>query len=463
MRLRAMIAQEEGTAALERLVASATSELLIAFTDAHPDTPLVESRLRERGLQTWADLIAWIARKDVSVRITYGEPDPLMSPEAHRRAWMQASGFANVVSRDAQILCAPHGQRAGTLWRTAMPARVARAMRLLKSEDPARLTPVQRDLIVNGPAMRPAQVHQSFAIADGKTAMLGTFVLRTDTAGQPAPSETRLVLTDDSDFAAALRNHFAETWNAALEVGAESLASRATQFDTRVKPQPRKDLRVLRSFANPVGGASRLLPDPHVSDLETALPAAFSAARRYVFVETTTLRHPALVEALADASVLAPDLQVILVLPETPPAEMEERDWDGTQARGLLSRTLDRLSRGFGDRLALVSPKEARLSGSVVIVDDSFVALGPFGLSPRSTQFDTGVAAAMQDIDKAEALMGQIGQRWTGVQDYEALRLASTWTQAATESSDRSALTTYPRAKGLAASSALWRLPETFF
>lgn len=68
MRLRAMITATEGFAALERLVASAESELLICLTDARPETPLVEPRLRERGLQTWSDLIAWCARKDVALR-----------------------------------------------------------------------------------------------------------------------------------------------------------------------------------------------------------------------------------------------------------------------------------------------------------------------------------------------------------------------------------------------------------
>lgn len=461
MRLRAMITPTEGLAALERLVASATSEILLCLTEAYPDTPLSETRLRDRGLETWSDLIAWTARKDVALRILFCEPDPLMSPEAHRKAWAQASGFANVVSRDSQVICAPHGQRAGPVWRTLMPAKVSRAMSALKTEEATRLTPVQRQLLTNGVTLRPSQQRQGFAVADGKTAMLGAFAL--EGAAEPvSPAEQRLILTDDSDFAAALRSHFGESWNAALDAGAQSLAQRADPFDTRIRAQSRQDLRLMRTFATPTPGAMRLLPEPQVSDLETVLPSVLASARDYVFAETPVLRHAGLVEALANASVTTPELQLVLVMPDVLPMQDSSRDWDASQANALQTRTLDRLRRGFGDRLALVSPRHTRLCGTTLIVDDKLAVLGSYGLSPRSMLFDTGAAVAVRDVEKVTGLMTRLGQHWTGQEDPAKLRRAETWRDASTLG-DSSRLHPFPPARGLPSSKALLGLPEEFF
>lgn len=425
MRLRALITAAEGMAALERLVASASSEILLCLTEAAPETPLAEPRLRERGLETWSDLIAWTARRDVAVRIMFCEPDPLMSPAAYRLAWMQASGFANVVSSDSQIICAPHGQKLGPLRRSLMRRRLSRAMAALRAAEPGQRTPVQRQILSLGAVVRVAQMQQSFAVADGKTALLGAFALEGE-AEPPRPAEPRVMLSDDSDFAAALRGHFTQSWNDALGAGAQSLASRAAVFDTRVRAQSRPDLRLLRTLAAPAPGALRILPEPMVTDLARTLPKALSEAQRYVYIETPVLPDMRLVEALANTVVPASDLQ-----------------------------------RGFGDRMALVRPSATRICGTVVIVDDALAVLGAFGLSPRSLNTDKGAAVGFQAENRITSLMTRLGQRWTGESDPARLRQAACWQQAAEQESG--AVVSHFPSKAMVKPPVFSRLPDAFF
>lgn len=258
-----------------------------------------------------------------------------------------------------------------------------------------------------------------------------------------------------------MRAHFAQSWNDALDAGAQSLASRAAFFDTRVRAQSRPNLRLLRIHATQAPGAMRLLPEPQVNDLARVLPAALATAQHYVYVETTVLRDASLVEALADASVLSPQLQLIVVLPDAVPPIEAARDWDDAQARALQQRVLERLQRGFGARMALVRPRHARICGTVVIVDDSFAVLGPFGLSPRSLNTDTGAAVGVRDTEKVAGLMTRVGQRWTGDQADDALRLAQTWQQAS--AGEDGPLMAHHAPKPAARVGVLNRLPEAFF
>lgn len=462
MRLRALITASEGIAALERLVASAESEILLCLIHAQPDTPLTEPRLQERGLETWADLIAWTARRDVAVRIMMCEPDPVMAPLAHQKVWAQASGFANVVSRDAQVICAPHGQRAGPLWRALMPRRMGRAMAALRAMDSGQRTPVQRRILSRGPEVRAAQIQQSFAVADGRTAILGAFAL--EGASPPAvAAEPRMVLTDDGDLAAALRAHFVQTWSAALDAGAQSLAARAEAYDTRARAQTRPELRLLRTVSQPAPGGSRLLPEPEVTDLQKVLAKALAAARRFVFIETTMLRDAALIEALVDAAVLGPELQLILVMPERPMGFDVERDWEKAPAQGLQQRALDRLQRSFGVRMALGQPVGARICGTVVIVDDLIAVMGAFGVSPRSLYTDIGAAVAVRDAERVSGLMTRLGTRWTGCSDATKLRQAITWQEAARVTGAEQRIAVHAPPRRSPAALLPHRLPEAFF
>ena len=90
MTARPLITAEEGFPALERLCAGAERELLLSFRILDPRTRLRAPEIVERGLQTWADLIAWITRRGVRLRMLHADFDPLFTKSLHRGAWANA-------------------------------------------------------------------------------------------------------------------------------------------------------------------------------------------------------------------------------------------------------------------------------------------------------------------------------------------------------------------------------------
>ena len=94
MTLTPLITAEEGFPAFERLAASATSELLLAFRVIDPDTKLRAPELREQGLDDWSDLIAMLGERGVRLRLLISDFDPLFTSDLHRKAWASATRFA---------------------------------------------------------------------------------------------------------------------------------------------------------------------------------------------------------------------------------------------------------------------------------------------------------------------------------------------------------------------------------
>ncbi len=395
MTVRALLSAGEAAAALETLAASARSELLLCLPRLAPDRPLVLPDLRDRGLDTWGDLLALLSRRGLSLRILVSDPDPLLTPQAHRAAWRRASGFADVLQGSAQLLCAPHGQVAQGPRSYLLRRRLAPAMTALRAEDPARLTPVQRALVQDGAGARPAEIHQAFALADGAGAVIGGPDLGTD-----APSVMALHIAD-ADFCGALRGHFADCWAAALDSGA-ALAAPGSALDNPTRPQSRDDLRLLRTQSRPRTG---LAPRTLANDVEPALVRLFSTARRRILIRTSALRHDGLTQALAQAA-QTPDLHLILLLPP------ETRGtWDDTRAAALQVAALARLQAAYGDRLALVSDPQAE--GLLCLVD-GITVIGSTSLTRRACRWNSEAAALIRDERLTETLLAHLGTGLTG-------------------------------------------------
>ncbi|WGW05367.1 phospholipase D-like domain-containing protein [Tropicibacter oceani] len=495
MTLTPLITAAKGFPALERLAAKAQDELILSFRILDPETRLREPALTERGLETWADLIAFLSRRGVRIRMLLADFDPLFTSDLHRKAWASASGFADVVQGDTQILCAPHGQRAGAIWKTLMRGKLRREIKRLKAEDPTRLTPIQREVLARGPVLRPATIHQKFAIADGRTCIIGGLDVderRYDDADHDRPPEDTWhdisVEVADDDFAGALRGHFAECWNAALDCGTSSLAQRAERFDTAIKPQSRADLRLVRTFSAPCTGAVRLAPKPHVTDHEKTLIRLFSEADELVYIETQFLRHAPLVDALCTAAARAKALQLVVIMPAAPERVMFDGDhgWNARHAHGLQIRALDRLRAAFEDRLALLSPAQPRkapegaprlhgagpvyLHSKVTIVDGLHSMIGSANLNGRSMRWDSEASVLIRDGDFAKGLLADLGSYWMGDTAKERpLTQAATWRAMAETDAQRppegrdSYLLPFPLEPGRRFSRFLPFLPDDMF
>ncbi len=488
-----LITAAEGYPALERLCAEAQGTLYLSFRILDPRTRLHAPQLTERGLDSWADLIAWVTRRGVRLRLLLADFDPVFASDLHRQAWANASGFADVVQGDAQILVAPHGQEAGRLWHLAMLARLRRSLSGLRKEDPTRLTPVQRALLATRPRLRPATLHQKFATADGRRAVIGGLDVdprRFDTPAHDRPPEETWhdvsVAVQDDDFVGALDGHFAECWNAALACGAASLADPARPLDTRVKPQARADLRLLRTFSVPCTGAGRLAPTPRLTEHETALLRLFGEAQDYLYIETQFLRHAPLVDTLCDAAARSAALQLIVMLPLAPERVLFDGHdgWDARHAHGLQTAALTRLRAAYGTRLALVTPGQRRpapegapqiagagpvyVHSKVVIADDLTAVVGSANLNGRSMRWDTEASVLVKDRGFARGLLERLARTWLGEAGGDPRR-ATTWTGAA---SDNAALPPearhglvlpYPVARAERFSRRLFALPDDMF
>ena len=94
MTLTSLITAAEGFPALERLAASAQEELVMSFRILDPQTRLRTPELKERGLETWADLLAMLSQRGVKIRMVLSDFDPIFASDLHRLAWRSASGLA---------------------------------------------------------------------------------------------------------------------------------------------------------------------------------------------------------------------------------------------------------------------------------------------------------------------------------------------------------------------------------
>ncbi len=493
MTVTALITAEEGFPALERLVASAREELLMSFRIIDPRTRLRARELTELGLETWADLIAWVTRRGVRLRLLIADFDPLFARDLHRNAWLCASGFADVVQGDAQILCAPHGQRAGGLWQMMLRGPIRRALTELQSEDPVKLTPVERLFLKAGPVLRPVTLHQKFAIVDGRACIIGGLDVnerRYDTHAHDRRADQTWhdvsVHVADDDFASSLAGHFADCWNAAIDCDAASLAERALKMQTSTRAQGRTDLRVLRTFSAPCSGAARLSPNTRITDHETAMIRLFDEAERFIYFETQFLRHAPLTEALVRAAQRVPDLQLVALLPAAADRVLFDGDtsWDARQAHGLQISQLEQLQAAFGRRMALLTPAQPRpadaegpaidnaapiyLHSKVTLVDDTSAMIGSANMNGRSMRWDIEASALIRDRDFTSGLLDRFGRKWIG-RDGTDLRQAATWqTQAETDAGKapdarKGYVLPFPMAAGNRFSQRLTFLPKEMF
>ena len=457
MTLTPLITAAEGFPALEKLVASADTELLMSFRILDPQTRLRSDELTSEGLETWGDLLAHVARKGVRLRMVLADFDPVFTSTLHRLAWASASRFAEKANGNVGIICAPHGQEAGWFWRLAMRGQIGSRLAELRDEDPGDLTPLQRAALEGAVRLRPVTIHQKFAVADGARCVIGGLDInerRFDTPEHDRPAEETWqdvsMQVEDADFSAALRLHFAETWNAALDCGAPCLTGTAERLATDTRPQTAADLKLVRTFSAPCPGAVRLGPRSVAIDHEKATLSMIGEAERHIYVETQFLRHKPIADALVRAADRHPDLQLVMILPPAADRVLFDGDdgWDARHAHSLQWQALERLRKAFDDRLALISPARksssqdevATLHGAqpiyvhskVMLVDDRVGMVGSANLNGRSMRWDTEASVMFRRPDDVENLRIRLARAWLGPQaEGKDCTLAKVWRQAA--------------------------------
>lgn len=454
--LRPLITASQGFPALEQLAEEAQDTLYMSFRIFDPKTRLHGEGPRARGLETWADLLAETAARGVKLRLLLADFDPFFTPDLHRLAWASALHIHDRVEGDVQVLCAPHGQAAGWLWRLFMGGRLRRRIAELREEDSSGLTPVERAALKGAAHLRPVTIHQKFAVADGTRGMIGGLDInerRYDTPHHDRPPEDTwhdVSVRVDGAFCHKLEGHFVDCWNRSLPCGEAPEGVTPTRLGERpFEGEDEGHLRLLRTLSTPCPGVGRLSPRPEVRENEEAALEAINAARDSLYIETQFLRHRPVVDALV-AAAKRPGLDLILILPPFAERVLFDGDtgWDARHAHALQARALTRLQEAYGVRCAVIAPAQPRpapkdspavhgagpvyVHSKVMLVDDHTGIVGSANLNGRSLRWDTEAAIRFDTKPVIDDLRQSLARIWLG-ETSEDIARAETWRKAAAE------------------------------
>ncbi|MGY9046006.1 hypothetical protein P775_17510 [Puniceibacterium antarcticum] len=456
MTLTPLITAAEGFPALERLAAGAQEELLLSFRIFDPQTKLRAPELREQGLETWADLLAVVAGRGVRIRMVLADFDPLFTSDLHRTAWASANGFASAVPGDFQVLCAPHGQTVGWLWRTVFRPKILEKLHALQGDDPKKLTPLQKKVLTGPAVLRPVTLHQKCAVADSRICIIGGLDVndrRYDDWDHDRPSDETwhdVAMQVEGAFAVPLRAHLIETWNAAIDCGAESPGQTAERMEVATASRSAGDLQLVRTLSAPCQGFSVFGPRARITEHEEVLIKAIDAARDSIYIETQFLRHRPIAEALARAAAREPDLNCIIILPPQPDRVLFDGDtgWDARHAEALQLRALEKIRDAFGDRVAMISPAktaaaekgEAEVYGAgpiyihakVMLIDEDFGLVGSANLNGRSLHWDTEASVLFRNADTIRDMRQRFALKWLAEEsEGQDITRAEIWSRTA--------------------------------
>lgn len=439
--LEPLITAAEMFPALERLCLKTRDELLMSFRVLDPMTRLRSEEAAELGLNTWADLIAHMADQGVKIRLLIADFDPIFTADLHQDAWRCARQFGQRQAPGTEVLCAPHEGKSAPLWKRIFASKLHEKVEELKRYTAEQLTPLQYRALQGDVTMRPASIHQKFAISDGTDAVIGGIDVNErryddeDHEGKPEETWHDVSLKVRGLAVQDLRQHFSDCWERAIRAGAASFGEEATALTENEPTETRRRLdsgpRLLRTQSNAGTGRWRIGPTPLIMEHEQAHEAAFESAGRLVYIETQFFRHIPLAKSLARAAESSPRLELILVIPTEPERIIFGGD-DGVDARhaqALQLRCLTILRKAFGDRLAVVSPAQPRpapdgtpmplhgagivyLHSKVTLVDDQIGIVGSANLNGRSMRWDTEASLQFYGEKHVRGLRDRLMATW---------------------------------------------------
>lgn len=467
LRFTPLVTAAEMFPALERLCLNAREELLMSFRIIDPLTRLRSQEARELGLETWADLLAQVSGRGVRVKLLIADFDPIFTADLHRDAWASARRFGHRLHEEAEVLCALHECRSAPFWNTIFGFKVRKMVRSLDRYSPDQMTPLQHRAQQGDIALHPVTLHQKFAVADGREAIIGGIDVnerRYDDEEHSRRAEDTwhdVSIQISGRIADDLRLHFADCWQRATDACAASFGAAPTPVPESMPlaevPHSANGPRLLRTLSSNAPRSLRLGPLPNITEHEEAHIAAFESANRLIYIETQFFRHMPLARSLARAARRSPDLQLILVMPSEPERVIFEGHdgLDSRHAQALQLRCLQKLRRSFGPRMAVVSPAQPRqapkhtpmplhgagivyLHSKVTLVDDLVGIVGSANLNGRSMHWDTEASVQFHDTRDIMALRERLNRTWLRGHCHDiATDRAAEWSRVAEEMASR--------------------------
>lgn len=451
-----LITASEMFPALEKLVLSAQSEVLLAFRIFDASTKLRSPEAKDLDLTSWADLFAHTAKRGVTLRLLLADFDPVFAADLHRAAWISAGRFAARINDapNVEIICALHDCTPAPLWSQVFAPQIRKRRALLRAKPHEHLTQAQLRALKGPYQLRPITLHQKFALIDQTTAIIGGIDVDErrwddhDHDQRPEDTWHDVSMLVSGGITADLRRHFSQCWDRARDgcgtvfsASVSPVKNPLDQSDSNTlktsesqdKPTTHSRMSLLRTVSTHAKGPFRFGPVTQIREHETAHLDAFAKAKRSIYIETQFLRHMPLAHALAERAKEVPDLNLILVLPTEPERVIfgGSTGMDARHAQALQMRCLALLRRAFEDRLAVVSPAQPRpapngtpmpvagsgiiyLHSKVTLVDDQVGIVGSANLNGRSLTWDTEASVRFHDPKVIQDLRKRLANKWLG-------------------------------------------------
>ena len=461
--LRPLVTAAEMFPELETLVLNAKQEILLSFRVFDARTRLHSDEAKDLGLNTWADLIAHVSTKGVSIRMLLSDFDPVFTADLHRDAWASASRFASRTADHAntEIICAMHDCAPAPLWEYAFSLPVRSRLAQMRGQPHEKLTSQQLRAIQGDYHLRPVTLHQKFAVIDRKHAIIGGIDVDDrrydDDTHDQRPEDTwhDVSMRVSGPITDHIRAHFADCWARARDRCGTTFSEETTEVQDPQTPTIDDGPRLLRTVSRRGTGAARFGPVTEVKEHESAHLEAFAKAKRSIYIETQFMRHLPLAHALAKRAKEEPDLQLIMVIPTEPERVIFGRDNGMTarHAQALQIQCLNKLRHAFGDRLAILSPAQPRpapdgtplpvegsgiiyLHSKVTLVDDATAIVGSANLNGRSLLWDTEASVQFDDAKAIDNLRERLARKWL-CDNAGNITQAETWMTAAETAASR--------------------------
>ncbi|WP_254684914.1 phospholipase D family protein [Tateyamaria omphalii] len=432
---------------MERAFLAAEREIWASYRVFDLATKLRSDEGRAIG-ETWFDLIVHVLRRGVRLNMVLADFDPILAPKLHCAAWTArrafiAAGEAAGPDADLHVVNATHSGRVGIiprmlLWpRTVREiARLARKLNAMPSHQRARrlqCSPGLRPWLKEStggtlsarkwrpPPLVPGTHHQKIAVFDRSRLCVGGLDLderRYDDKGHHrARDETW------HDIQLMCRGAVVQEAQEHLETFLHAVAG---DGDVPQTSHLRRTLSRRRRVEAP-----HLGPRPLVCELADAHFNMIRQARQLIYLETQFFRDVRIADALAEAAQKTPELGLILILPGAP----EDVAFDGNTGSDARfgeyqqARALDRISDGFGTRLALCSPvKPMRVAGrgrdtlcgspiiyvhaKVSVFDDAGAIVSSANLNARSLKWDTEAGVVLDRAQDVRGMRHRVFDHW---------------------------------------------------
>ncbi|TNF16079.1 MAG: phospholipase [Rhodobacteraceae bacterium] len=471
-RAKLLLTAAEAYPALEAAFLDSRHEILASFRVFDLNTTLRSSRAREVG-DTWFDLIVYVLRRGVEIRMDLCDFDPCARPELHRMTWSSIRMFA--AARELagpraklRVRALMHPARAGIVPRLAFTPLVWRKLKghsgwLNEMPKTERLTAL-RDMpglaqyLSQGddgtfsrkpgilPELCPATHHQKLAVFDGKRLYIGGLDL--DDRRYDTPAHARKGEQTWHDVQLMMSGPVVKEAKAHLEGFHESCAGA-----DEARP-PRRLLRTLSQRRK--RNLSHIAPRIYRTEIESAHEMLISRAQQLIYLETQYFRSRDLARHLAKAARSNPRLGLILMLPAAP-EDLAFADKPGLDVRygeALQARAIETLMEGFGSRLFVGCPARPRtpdaqddgvirskgaplvyVHAKVSIFDDEAALITSANLNGRSLRWDTEAGVYLRRNDGIEAMRHRIMRHWLPSAPEEAFfdptRAVSAWAELA--------------------------------